>query len=175
MLITKNLKNRAIEKIYFDTLQKFGIRRISASRSKKQIVAAIHAGSTVYMAIDQHMPYHRGLVCNFFEQKASTTPAPVRFARETGAAIMTCRCSILSQAGRNEIHYHEEFVLETENIPPQHILRHNTERLNRIMEDYLKINPGQWLWHHKRWKVQDMNEEDLQDWLAKSERHFQNR
>lgn len=173
-VIAKNLRNKAAEKIYFDTIRKFGITRIPTGRSKGQIVSAIEQGAAVYMAVDQHMPAHRGIVCKFFGHDASTSPAPVRFARQTGAPIVPCRGAILSKQGRNELHYQEEFVLETENIESNDILRHNTERLNEIMESYLKMNPGQWLWQHKRWKVQDLSAEDFGIWVAKSEQHFQN-
>ena len=32
-------------------------------------------------------------------------------------------------------------------------IRHNTERLNAIIEGWIRQDPGQWLWQHKRWKV----------------------
>ena len=166
-VIAKNLHNKAAEKIYFETIRQFGITRISTKRSKNQIVSAIEQGAAVYMVVDQHMPKHRGIVCDFFGQKTSTSPAPVRFAHQTGAPIIPCRGAILSQQGRNELNYQEAFDLETKNIDPSNILRHNTERLNKIMEEYLKMNPGQWLWQHKRWKVQDLSEEDFQSWIAK--------
>lgn len=172
-VIAKNLNNKAAEKIYFDTIRKFGITRISTRRSKNQIVSAIEQGAAVYMVVDQHMPYHRGIVCEFFGQKASTSPAPVRFAQQTGAPIVPCRGAILSKQGRNELHYQEEFALDTDKATPQEVLQHNTQRLNTIMENYLKMNPGQWLWQHKRWKVQELNEEDFQSWVTKSQEQLQ--
>ena len=41
-------------------------------------------------------------------------------------------------------------------------IRHNTERLNRIAERWIKSYPNQYLWLHKRWKVlQNPDEFDI--------------
>ena len=154
-VIAKGMHNKAAEKFYFETLKKFGVQRIPTRRSKQQIADALTAGAAVYIAVDQHMPSHRGLVCRFFDQLASTTPAPTRFALETGASIIPCQTRMLSQAGQHEVHYQPEFALEIYTDNTDDTLRENTERINRIIESDLHKEPQQWLWQHKRWKVHD--------------------
>jgi KDO2-lipid IV(A) lauroyltransferase len=34
-------------------------------------------------------------------------------------------------------------------------IRHNTQRLNDVIEGWVREDPSQWLWLHKRWKVDD--------------------
>ena len=153
-VIAKGMHNKAAERFYFETLQKFGVKRIPTRRSKEQITQALNQGETVYMVVDQHMPAHRGLICDFFGQLASTTPAPTRFARETGAQIIPCQTAIRQEPGKHQINYREEFLLDLDGEEDE-ILRTNTERINRIIEADLQRYPGQWLWQHKRWKAHD--------------------
>ncbi|HET6345165.1 MAG TPA: hypothetical protein VFH51_09535, partial [Myxococcota bacterium] len=51
--------------------------------------------------------------------------------------------------------FEPELVLETPYESMDANIRHNTERLNRILERWICAYPEQWLWLHKRWKVQD--------------------
>ena len=157
-VIAKGMHNKAVERFYFETLQNCGVKRIPTRRSKEQIIQALKQGETVYMVVDQHMPAHRGLICEFFGQLASTTPAPTRFARETGAKLIPCQTAILKETGKHQIDYREEFSLNLSGDQDE-ILRENTERINRIIEADLKRCPGQWLWQHKRWKAHDKPED----------------
>ena len=171
-VIAKDLKNKAAQKVYLEIMRRFGITRISTRRSKGAIVEALQKGAAVYMAVDQHMPWHRGLPCEFFGSKASTSPAPIRFALETDAPIVPCRGSILFESGGNALHYDEAFTIETNDIAQDQVLLHNTERLNRVLETYLRANPGQWLWQHKRWKIAELTPGDYERWVGQSHRHF---
>ncbi len=171
-VIAKELKNKAAQKVYLETLHRYGLTRISTRRSKGAIVEALKKGAAVYMVIDQHMPWHRGLPCEFFGSKASTSPAPIRFSLETGSPIVPCRGSILFESGGHALHYDEAFTIESNDIPQNQVLWHNTERLNRVLETYLRANPGQWLWQHKRWKIADLTPAEYEEWVKQSRRHF---
>lgn len=171
-VVAKDLKNKAAHKVYLEIMRRFGITRISTRRSKGAIVEALQKGAAVYMAVDQHMPWHRGLPCEFFGSKASTSPAPIRFALETDAPIVPCRGSILFESGGNALHYDEAFTIETNDIAQDQVLLHNTERLNRVLETYLRANPGQWLWQHKRWKIADLTPAEYEEWVKQSRHHF---
>ena len=34
----------------------------------------------------------------------------------------------------------------------EHAVREDTQRFSRFIEDYIRMNPSEWLWLHKRWK-----------------------
>jgi KDO2-lipid IV(A) lauroyltransferase len=124
-------------------------------RSKELIREILGRNEIVAFAVDQHMAKHRAIVCEFFGQLASTTPAPVRFAMETGAAILPAFIVRTDDAGHHRMIFEPELVLETPYASTEANIRHNTERLNRILEGWIRAYPEQWLWLHKRWKVQD--------------------
>jgi KDO2-lipid IV(A) lauroyltransferase len=37
-------------------------------------------------------------------------------------------------------------------------VRENTQRFTRVIEEYVRAHPEQWLWVHKRWKTRPPGE-----------------
>ena len=74
---------------------------------------------------------------------------------ETGAPILPAVIIRQGNTGRHRLRIEPEFVLETPHADLDDNIRHNTERLNRIIEGWIREAPEQWLWAHRRWKVQD--------------------
>jgi len=93
--------------------------------------------------------------CDFFGQWASTTTAPSSFAFETDAAIIP---GVINRQGKTGCHRARLFPAFEQETPYNDMdmnIRHNTERLNRIIEQWIREAPDQWWWVHKRWKVHD--------------------
>ena len=40
-------------------------------------------------------------------------------------------------------------------------VRENTARFTRVIEDYIRAHPDQWLWVHKRWKTRPAGEKPV--------------
>jgi KDO2-lipid IV(A) lauroyltransferase len=132
-----------------------GLGQIAPRGSKADIVAALARNEIVAFLVDQHMASHRAVVCRFFGQWAATSPAPVRFALQTGAPILPLYITRGKTCGHHTIHFGESFALEAPYADAAANLRHNTQRLNDIIEAWVRAHPEQWLWMHKRWKVHD--------------------
>lgn len=155
--------NAVVKQIHWHPAHRFivgareraGLKLIAPRKSKDDIRKSLHQGEIVTFVIDQHMVPHRGIVCRFFGQLASTTPAPTRFALETGAPIIPLWIRRTKSKGHHVLIIEPEFVLETPHTDHNANLRHNTERLNRLVESWIQQEPEQWLWLHQRWKVQD--------------------
>ena len=130
------------------------------TRPKKQIYQFLRENKAVVFVIDQHLAKQRAIVCEFFGQLASTSPAPAYFAFETGATIVPALIYRKDYSGHHVLRLNEPLELETPYEDLQMNIRHNTERLNRIVEGWIREFPEQWLWLHRRWKVQD----DPGDW-----------
>ena len=129
--------------------------RVAPRKSWGTIRSLLEQNQIVAFLFDQHMAKHRAIVCEFFGQLASTTPAPVRMAFETGSPIMPIFMVRTATPGHHLIKVQPEFMLETPYESLDANIQHNTERLNRMLEGWIRQYPEQWLWLHKRWKVQD--------------------
>ena len=136
-----------------------GLRPLPPRKARAQIIEALSQGGLVILASDQHMPPHRGIVCEFLGQLASTITATTRFALDTEAAIVlghTYRHQDDPSLSTFEIE--PIFELECPHPDRDANIRHNTQRINDIMEGWVRARPDQWLWHHRRFKVQDAPE-----------------
>jgi len=132
-----------------------GVTIVSRKGTKNVIKELLAENKIVTLVIDQHLAKHQYIVCDFFGELAATTPAPARFAFETGATIIPAVISRKAKPGYHHVKVSPPFVLETPYAEEDLNIRHNTERLNRIAEGWIRENPDQWWWFHKRWKVQD--------------------
>ena len=134
--------------------ERTGLALISPRKSGDVIRQTLIDNKAVAMIVDQHAKRYRGIVCEFFGLLASATPAPARFHFESGAPVVT---TVMYRRG-NTSHFDltaEPFEMERPYGDLDKDIRHNTERLNAIIEGWIRKDPGQWLWLHKRWKVQD--------------------
>jgi KDO2-lipid IV(A) lauroyltransferase len=157
-VIFKDIEWKPAHRFWMKIREKTGIEPIAPRRSKEEIKRALGEGRIVAFITDQHMAKHRAIVTDFFGQLASTSPAPVRFAMETGAPIVPAVMYRDKKHGHHHIHSEPEFELEFPHETEEENIFHNTQRLNRIMEKLILREPDQWLWMHKRWKVQDAPE-----------------
>lgn len=130
-----------------------GLQLLPPRRSREACLAALRRNMILGLIVDQHMPPHRGIVCSFFNRPASTTPAPVRFAYQSGAPIFG---AVIRRKGLSPYHHFyitPELQLESPHEDHEANVRHNTQRINNVVEGWVREDPAQWLWMHRRWKV----------------------
>ncbi|MEL6338778.1 MAG: lysophospholipid acyltransferase family protein [Myxococcota bacterium] len=154
-VIYKDIHWQAGHRFFFGQRRAAGIQPILPKGSEREILRALRAGKVVAFVIDQHMPPHRGIATEFFGMLASTTPAPVLFALRTGARLVTAHIRRKGLTAHHVFEVDPKVQLEEPYDDRKRNVRHNTERLNRWLEGVVRRYPDQWLWLHKRWKVED--------------------
>jgi KDO2-lipid IV(A) lauroyltransferase len=154
--VVRDFKNRAVNDFVADVRRRTRYKTIPPRRSKEQIKATLAQNEAVVLLVDQHMPRHRAIVCSFFGQLAATSPAPVRFAMETGAPLFPLVVMRdLKRPGHHIARFEPQFDIETPYDNFEDNLWHNSERINRVLEGWIRTRPEEWLWMHKRWKAHD--------------------
>jgi KDO2-lipid IV(A) lauroyltransferase len=153
-VVFKDIAWKPAREFWIAIRDRTGIRRIPPRRSKEEIREALARNEIVAFPVDQHMARHRAIVCEFFGRLAATSPGPARFGFETGATLVTAHIERLDDRGHHVLKV-EPFTLETPFADLEANIRHNTERLNRVIEGWIRAVPEQWLWLHKRWKVDE--------------------
>lgn len=153
--ILKDIRWRAGHAFWTQVREQTKLGRIAPRRSREVIVQRLRENNIVAFLVDQHVARHRAVVGSFFGHLAATTPAPVRFALQTGAPILPLYIVREGAAGHHRIYFGHEFVLEHPHADEAQNIWHNTERLNRLVEGWITAYPEQWLWMHRRWKVHD--------------------
>ena len=137
--------NKALEK--FRT--RFGNRMIYKKGALKNIISTLRSSGMVGILMDQAVLSNEGYVIDFLGRGAWTTKMPSLMARKTGSPVLPV---FIRRSGKgHEVVIHPEIVLSS-NSSLEGAVREDTERFSGFLEGYIKQNPSEWLWLHRRWK-----------------------
>ena len=114
-----------------------------------ELHSALRAGEHVGMLIDQR--FGRGVTIPFFGRPAATTTLFARLARNIEGPIYGVRAVRKTGARfRMEVVGPVELPRDAEgNIDVEGA----TVVVTRIVEDWIRATPEQWLWFHRRWRL----------------------
>lgn len=112
-------------------------------RGLTQSLQALQKGESVGMLIDQKM--NTGIEAMFFGHPAMTSTAFVELSRKTGVPLMPGEIK-RENGARFALRLHP--ALPVEGRETQEVVA----QMHGILEDWIRKNPAQWLWIHRRWK-----------------------
>lgn len=116
-------------------------------RSVREIFEILKDGKCIGMMVDQK--YNEGLAVPFFGIPAMTNPAFVELAQKFECFLVPIHAKRTN--GVNfEITLHEPievFDKKGTRRPTEDVIAET----HALMEEWIKENPGQWLWLHRRW------------------------
>jgi Kdo2-lipid IVA lauroyltransferase/acyltransferase len=137
-----------------------GNRPIEKNNSARAMLRVLHDGGTVGVLADQNTSVDEGVFVDFFGIPAATTTGLVRMARHTGAAIVPGFLFWDEAMRKYRLQFGPAVAMQcTEDEAGD--IRENAARCNRVIEDYIRAHPDQWLWVHKRWKNRPQGERSL--------------
>jgi KDO2-lipid IV(A) lauroyltransferase len=118
-----------------------------------QAEEAVKLGETVLMLLDQSLPAKAAVFVPFFGRPASTTPAMAVVARRTGCPVFVVM-GVRDASGRKLRLEVEGPIPPPEGLSEQDTITAHTAAVTAVLEKYIRRYPDQWLWLHRRWKVQ---------------------
>jgi Kdo2-lipid IVA lauroyltransferase/acyltransferase len=118
----------------------------------RELLRAMKQGSTVGILMDTNMIPPEGIFVDFFGMPACTASGLARIALRTNAAVVpgfTLWDPVLRK-------YRLRFdpavhLVRTGNNEED--IRANTQLFTKVIEDFVRRYPDQWLWVHRRWKT----------------------
>jgi KDO2-lipid IV(A) lauroyltransferase len=113
--------------------------------------AALRRGEVVVNLVDQNMLPKRGVFVRFFGEWACTTPATSLMAMRTGAPVLVAVAVNLPD-GRTRLCVEGPFELPRQGGVARRARAH-TQQLVAVVERYIRAEPAQWFWLHRRWKT----------------------
>jgi len=128
-----------------------GNRMIAKQRGLKEILRHLKQNHTVGIVIDQNTATAEGLLADFFGHPARTTPVAALLARR-GVPVLPTLSRRLPD-GRHLLAIFPPLPLTKTSDAEGDIQRH-LEWQNRVIEAWVRAEPAQWLWLHRRWKNQ---------------------
>jgi KDO2-lipid IV(A) lauroyltransferase len=136
-----------------------GGRAIEKSNFAREVLRAFQRGEAVGILSDQNMLAGEGVFVEFFGRPACTTTGPARIARKTGVPIVLGLVIWDARMGKYRLRFERVEWIRRED--PEEEIRANTANFTRLLEDYVRRYPEQWLWVHRRWKTRPPGEPPL--------------
>lgn len=110
------------------------------------LIRALRRGEAVWYASDQNYGHQHSVFAPFFGIPAATNTATARIARSTGAAVVPFFTRRLADGG-----YEQVIEPALEDFPTADPAR-DAERINRLIEGWVRQAPEQYFWMHRRFK-----------------------
>lgn len=145
--IARRIKNPYVNTWVTAMRQRYGGVVISHKNPFFRSAKALKQGKILGILMDQNMPKGDTFL-PFFGRQAATTPITALLSLKTGAPIFPLH--VMREADGITA------VLEEPIIPSGECTHENINallaRLNSKLEDWIRQDPGMWLWAHNRWK-----------------------
>jgi KDO2-lipid IV(A) lauroyltransferase len=113
----------------------------------RALLRQLRRGGQIGILVDQKL--NDGVAVPFFGRNAMTAPAIARFSLRFGCPLVPARLERLHGA-RFRLTVLPPLQVVDSGDAPHDVLAAMT-RINAIIEDWIRAQPEQWLWIHKRW------------------------
>jgi len=124
------------------------------------LLGALKAGETVGILMDQNMTPPQGVFVDFFGKPACTASGVARVALRTGAAVVPAFTFWDRAQGKYRVQFDPALELVRSGDEEADAVA-NTAAFTRVIENYARQYPEQWLWVHRRWKTRPEGEPSL--------------
>ena len=113
-----------------------------------EMAAALEAGEHLGMLVDQH--FSRGVDVMFFGRPCKANPSIARLARRFDCPVVGVHVVRLPErrfriVGTGPIELARDAAGQID-------VKAATQQITTIVEGWIRENPGQWLWFHRRWR-----------------------
>lgn len=148
--VVQRISNPWVDAYISNIRQQKGISLVLRSReSMMDYARALRENKILILVTDQNAA-QRGVPAKFFGMETRTFVGWITLARRTKAAVVPVFCAY--ENGQLCIFFEKPLVLSIEeNL--EETYKVNAERVNFIIEKYIRRFPDQWFWLHNRWKV----------------------
>jgi len=116
------------------------------------LLAAMKCGETVGILMDTNMTPPQGVFVDFFGIPACTASGLARIALRTDAAVVPGFTIWDEKLGKYRLRFDPALELVRTGDLEADIVA-NTQKFTKVIEDYVRQYPDQWLWVHRRWKT----------------------
>ena len=160
-----NVVMRPMDNPYLDRLLQqyrtmYGNKVVPKDDFVRGLLAAMKAGETVGILMDTNMTPPQGVFVDFFGIPACTASGLARIALRTDAAVVPGFTIWDESLGKYRLRFDPAVELvQTGNLEADIVA--NTQKFTRVIEEYVRKYPQQWLWVHRRWKTRPEGQSPL--------------
>ena len=159
-IVMRPLDNQRLDRFIRHYRTMHGNTTVDKDEFVRGLLSATKAGETVGILMDTNMTPPQGVFVPFFGISACTASGLARIALRTDAAVVPGFTIWDPALGKYRLRFDPAVnLIRTGNVEEDVVA--NTVRLTKVIEDYVRRYPEQWLWVHRRWKTRPEGEPPL--------------
>ena len=151
-VVVRPLDNPYLDRLVTRFRTMHGNRTFGKDEFARGLLSAMRAGETVGVLMDQNMTPPQGVFVDFFGIPACTASGIARVALKTDAAVVPAFTIWDPVLRKYRVHF-EPAVPLTRTADNEADVVSNTAKFTKVLEEFVRKYPEQWLWVHKRWKT----------------------
>lgn len=151
-VVARPLDNKKLDAAMTALRESAGNEVIEKEHAMIRSMRRLKAAQGVAFVVDQNVQEKEGIFVNFFGRPACTTPFAARLAIKTGAMVLPCR-AVMTPDFKYRVIYDPPIDPSTFGTGDDAV-RSLTQAMMDTTESWIRANPDQWLWMHRRWHTQ---------------------
>jgi Kdo2-lipid IVA lauroyltransferase/acyltransferase len=158
--LVRRLDNPLLDRMVSRYRELSSNRTIDKNRAVKPVLETLRRGEDVGLLIDANTMLDQGVFCDFFGVPACSTTGLAVFALRADAPVVPGFLIWDERSKKHRLRFEPEIpLIRTGDFKEEVML--NTSRFTKVIEEYARRYPDQWLWVHKRWHTRPAGEPDL--------------
>jgi len=159
-VVMRPMDNQYLDRLIQSYRTMHGNKTVGKDDFVRGLLAAMKAGEVVGILMDTNMTPPQGVFVDFFGIPACTASGLARIALRTDAAVVPGFTIWDEALGKYRLRFDPAVELVRTGDLEADIVA-NTQKFTRVIEDYVRKYPEQWLWVHRRWKTRPEGEKGL--------------
>ncbi len=151
-IVIRPLDNADLDQLIRDYRTMHGNTTVDKDDFVRGLLSAMKAGETVGILMDTNMTPPQGVFVDFFGIPACTASGMARIALRTDAAVVPGFTVWDPALRKYRLRFDPALNLVRTGDDNADVVA-NTAQFTKVIEDYVKRYPDQWLWVHRRWKT----------------------
>ena len=150
-VVMRSMDNPYLDRLIRQQRTMHGNLAVDKDEFVRGLLSAMRAGETVGILMDTNMTPPQGIFVDFFGIPACTASGLARIALKTDAAVVPGFTVWDEALGKYRLRFEPAVeLIRTGDVESD--IAANTQKFTKIIEDYVRQYPDQWLWVHRRWK-----------------------
>ena len=156
-IVMRSLDNARVDHLLQSYRTMHGNRTVDKDDFVRGLLAAMKAGEVVGILMDTNMTPPQGVFVDFFGIPAYTASGLARIALRTDAAVVPGFTIWDPTLRKYRLRFDPALELIRTGDSEKDVVA-NTANFTKVIEDYVRRYPDQWLWVHRRWKTRPEGE-----------------
>jgi KDO2-lipid IV(A) lauroyltransferase len=148
-VVARPLDNPTLDRAMTALRESAGNEVIEKEHAMIRCMRRLKAALGVAFVVDQNVQEKEGIFVNFFGRPACTTPFAAKLALKTGALVLPCR-AVMTPDLRYRVIYDPPIDPRDFGTGDEAVVA-LTQAMMNATEAWIRANPDQWLWMHRRW------------------------